>query len=345
MQQQKVKINLSGISKTLLFPLMGRVRLSEEHSSLINDVKAIEIIEKIDYDFSSSYGIYPFERYPPFPFALRAKHFDDKIKAYISKNPQASIVNIGAGLDTTFYRVDNGLIQWYDLDLPEVIELRKKLIPKTNRATCIAKSFLDPSWYAEIKSKDDGLFIVLGGVLMYFEELQVKKFLSSLADNLPGTEIIFDAPSKLVNHIEAWIAQFEPYEQRAFKGALKAALKNWWQNEPQDAKEKLMVTLTTNSKPRSTQWSDLEAWWKQLSDLEKEDAWRDIRLVFSDWNLRKWALKDAHEIKKWDTRIEIIDQFPLFRNIPRDPSLSITVRRFMDFSERYRLTNIFHLKV
>jgi O-methyltransferase involved in polyketide biosynthesis len=344
MQQHKVKINLSGISKTLLFPLWGRARLSKEHSSLINDVKAIEIVEKIDYDFSTC-DMIPFESRLPFPFALRAKHFDDKIKAYISKYPRASIVNIGAGLDTTFYRVDNGLIQWYDLDLPNVIEIRKQLIPETNRATCITKSFLDPSWCAEVKSTEDGVFIAIGGVLMYFEELQVKKFLSLLADNLPGAEIVFDAPLKLDNHIGAWITQLQPNQQKAFRGAWRAALKNWWQNEPQNEKEKLMVTLTTNSKPHSTKWADLESWWKELSVSEKEQVWRDFGAIFANWGLRKWALEDVNEMKKWDKRIMIIDQFPLFKDIPRDPSLAINVRRFMDFSERYRLTNIFHLRV
>lgn len=123
---------------------MGRVRLSREHSSLINDIKAIEIIEKIDLDFSAC-GIFPFESSLPSPFALRAKHFDDKTKQYISKYLYASIVNIGTGFDITFYRVDNGLIQWYDLDLSNVIELRKQLIPESNRTRCIAKSLLDPS--------------------------------------------------------------------------------------------------------------------------------------------------------------------------------------------------------
>jgi O-methyltransferase involved in polyketide biosynthesis len=344
MQQHKVKINLSGISKTLLFPLWGRVRLSKENSSLINDVKAIEIVDQIDHDFSS-YGMIPFESFLPFPFALRAKHFDDKILEYISKYPQASIVNIGAGLDTTFYRVDNGLIHWYDLDLPNVIELRKQLIPETNRTSCIAKSLLDPSWCSEVKSKEDGVFVIIGGVLMYFEESQVKKFLSLLADNLPGAEIVFDAPSKLDNHIGAWITQLQPNKQKAFRGAWREALKNWWQNEPQHEKENLLVALTTKTKPHSTNWADLESWWKQINASEKEVARRDFRDIFSNSILRRWALEDANEMRKWDTRITVIDQFPLFTNIPRDPSLGINVRKFMDFSERYKLTNIFHLRV
>jgi len=86
------------------------------------------------------------------------------------------VVNIGAGLDATFYRVDNGLIHWYDLDLPDVIELRKQFLTETDRTTYIAKSFLDPSWCKCIKQTEDGVFMVAGGLLRYFEEAQVKQF-------------------------------------------------------------------------------------------------------------------------------------------------------------------------
>ncbi len=264
MQQDKVKISLSGVSETLLGPLWNRAKLSRERNSVLNDTKAIEIVEKIDYDFSKIDT-----NIPPavtLLFVARAKHFDDKIKAYIAEHPRASVVNIGAGLDTTFYRIDNGLIHWYDLDLPDVIEIRKQLIPETDRATCIAKSFLDPSWCKDVKHTEDGVFMVVGGVLLYFEEAQVKQFFSLLADNLPGSEIVFDAPSRKIRST-GLIAPF------------------------------------------------------------------------------KWTLRDANKITKWDKRIKVIDQFPLFKNIPRDPAWTIDMRRFMDLSERCRLTNIFHLSV
>jgi len=64
---------------------------------------------------------------------LRARQFDEKVKAYIAEHPRASIVNLGAGLDTTFHRVDNELIHWYDLDLPAVIVVRRQLLPEPDR--------------------------------------------------------------------------------------------------------------------------------------------------------------------------------------------------------------------
>ena len=196
MQHDKTKINLTGVSETLLGPLWGRAKLSRERNPVLNDTKAIELVEQIDYDFSTIDRNIPPE--VDLLIVARAKQFDDKIKAYIAEHPRASVVNIGAGLDTTFYRIDNGLIHWYNLDLPAVTEIRKQLIPDTDRTACIAKSLFDPSWCKDIKYTKEGVFMVVGGVLIYYEESQVKQFFSLLADNFPGGEIVFDAPSRKI---------------------------------------------------------------------------------------------------------------------------------------------------
>ena len=352
LQQDKIKIDLSGLSETLLFPLWGRAKLSKECSWLFNDVRATEIVEKIDYDFSKFDKILwgcRFDRtalknsLPPL-FALRAKQFDHKIQSYVAEHPRSSVVNIGAGLDTTFYRVDNGLIHWYDLDLPPVIEIRSQLLPEANTTKGIAKSLLDPSWCTCIKQTEDGVFMIMGGVLMYFEEAQVKQFFSMLADNFPSGEIVFDAPSKLDNNFGTWVKQLSLDQRKELKAARVKALKGWWQNNPENQKDKLLAALKTPTKPRSAEWPDLLAWWCQLDGKEKKAARNDFKAFFH-LGLRKWALDDATKITQWDKRITVIDQFPLYRNIPRDPSWSTLIRRFMDYSDRYKMSNIFHLRV
>ena len=109
MQQDKVKVTLGGVSASMLFPLWGRAQASKEYSSLFYDAKAIELVEKIDYDFPVS--DMPFvgvmlniirkgNLQPMFSLvALMAKQFEGKIKAYITEHPHVSIVNLGAGLD------------------------------------------------------------------------------------------------------------------------------------------------------------------------------------------------------------------------------------------------------
>ena len=356
MPQDKVKITLSGVSETLLFCLFGRAKLSKEYSSLFYDAKAVELVEKIDYDFSTS--DMPFEgimfnisrkgnlpSFFGFP-ALRAKQFDDKIRTYITEHPHASVVNIGAGLDTTFYRIDNGLIHWYDLDLPAVIEIRTQLLPEPDRTTYIAQSLFDPGWCKDVKHTEEGVFMVAGGVLPFFEESQVKQFFSLLTDNFHGGEIIFDAPSKLDNGFGAWGNRFPPEQRDAMRAAWAEALKDWWEKAPQNQKDKmikLMATLRTPTKPRGTDWADIDAWWNQLSAKEMEETWHDFR-ASSDRYFGRWTLDDVNKITKWDSRITIIDQFPMFKNIKRD-SLSTDIRQFMDYSDKNGRLNIFHLRV
>ena len=123
-----MKINLGEIEETLLIPLWGRATITREYPSLLNDTKAVELVEQIDYDFSKldhalRYGTNLLH-------AVRAKQIDDKIRAYLVEHPQASVIDLGAGLDTAFYRVDNGALTWYDLDLPSVVALRSTLLPE-----------------------------------------------------------------------------------------------------------------------------------------------------------------------------------------------------------------------
>jgi len=355
MQQDKVKVTLGGISASMLSCLWGRAQLSKDHSSLFYDAKAIELVEKIDYDFSAS-DVPPFVgimlmfnlsgkvNRPEFCLGpIRAKQFDEKAKAYIAEHPRASVINIAAGLDTTFYRVDNGLIHWYDLDLPAVIDIRRQLLPEPDRVTYIAKSLLDPSWCKDITHTEDGVFMIAGGVLGWFDKSEVEQFFSMLADNFPDGEIVFDAMSRLDGGFRTWMDNFPPEQQDAMRAAWMEAMKEWWEKAPQDQKDKAITALKTPTKPKGTEWADIEAWWNQHSDEEMAEAFMTAFSPIPSGG-DQWALEDANEITKWDNRITVIDQFPMSKNIPRE-SLSADMRRFMDYSDERGEWNIFHLRV
>ena len=353
--QDKVTVQLSGISASMLRCLWARAQLSREYSSLFYDEKAIELVEKIEYDFSTSDT--PFEgimfnisrkgNVPEFDlFTLRARQFDEKAKAYITEHPHASVVNIGAGLDTTFYRVDNGLIDWYDLDLPAVIDVRRQLLPEPDRVTYIAKSLFDPSWCKDIKHTEDGVFMIAGGIFMWFEKSQVQQFFSMLADNFPGEEIVFNVIPQSDDGVGAWIDLVPPEQRDKMEAAWAEALKDWWEKAPQDQKDTvydMIAVLNIPTKPKGKGWADIEAWWNQLSTKEKEEALRDF-MKSSCSGFMKWTLEDANEITKWDNRITVVDQFPLYRNIPRD-SLSEKIRRLMDYSDESGRSSIIHARV
>jgi O-methyltransferase involved in polyketide biosynthesis len=191
---EKLNVELGPVQTTLLLPLWGRAEEMKKKLPLVVDKAAAEIINKIDYDFSTiAKNIHPVTRHE---WIARSIHIDTVILEFIKQHPKAAIVNIGCGLDTKFDRIDNGQIWWYDLDFPDVIELRKKLIPETERRKCIAKSFLDDSWFKDIVV-NDGVLFMAAGVMYYFEEKDVKEILGKMAEAFPGGEFVADVASPI----------------------------------------------------------------------------------------------------------------------------------------------------
>jgi O-methyltransferase involved in polyketide biosynthesis len=194
--------DLKGVSQTLLIPLHYRFQESKSQSSAFKDEVAERFHDAIDYDWSkfdagasqnwmTSVGTALFKN----RFAI----FDEQVKSFLEKVPDGLVVNLGAGLDTRFHRLDNGLVQWIEFDLPDVIAFRQKLYePESNRHRMMAASVLDDAWIVEIKryAKDQVLFVA-EGLFMYFTEEEHKKIFTCLAENLPGQEMLFHtvAPS------------------------------------------------------------------------------------------------------------------------------------------------------
>lgn len=189
---KKIDLNLKGVPQTLLLPLFGRARLSQAEYSPLHDEKAVELMNSINYDCGDLLqrleGITYF-------WMARAYHFDEAAKAFLKKHPKAVIVSLGAGLETAFYRVDNGELTWVNLDLPEVMQLREQLLPLKPREHAIAKSILDFSWMDEVQKLGDEFFFFAGGLFMYLTEKQNKALFTELARRFPNAELIFDSIS------------------------------------------------------------------------------------------------------------------------------------------------------
>lgn len=186
------EIKLGSVQETLLLPLWGRAVETQKKKPLLVDEKAVSILNTIPYDFSLiSKNINKISR---LSWIARSIFFDKKIKAFIGLYPEATIVNIGCGLDTTFDRVDNGKINWIDLDLPDVIDLRRKYIAESARRHFIPKSVFDKSWYDSIKQKNN-VMLLIAGVIYYFDESEIKILFNDFHTFIPGAEIIFDYAS------------------------------------------------------------------------------------------------------------------------------------------------------
>lgn len=189
-------VKLDGVMETLMITLSVRAKDAASAAPVLNDQKAAEMVKRIDYDFSkfdsgvmSYYGV-----------LARAKMMDDQARLFIRKNPECAVVSVGCGLDTRFSRVDNGRIQWYNLDFPEVIEQRKQFFEEHPRVQNIPKSALDPSWTQAVKTNGQPLLIISEGMLMYLHENEVAQLLEILTGGFECFEAHFDLLYKgLVN--------------------------------------------------------------------------------------------------------------------------------------------------
>ncbi len=181
----------------MLATFWAHVVLTQKYPEFLEDKKAVEIYKYIEPNLS---GV---EEYINEVVALgllaRAKDFDIRLKQYLEQYPETTVINLGCGLDTRFFRVDNGKIKWYDLDLPEVIEFRKKFIKDSDRNKYIAKSIFDYSWFDDVEyDPKKGIFFIAGGLIYYFPEHQIKELFIEMADHFRGGEIIFDIFSNLL---------------------------------------------------------------------------------------------------------------------------------------------------
>ncbi len=191
---EKIAMELKDVQKTLLLPLWGRASETRKKDPLLIDKTAADIIDKINYDFSTIAG--NMSEISRLQWIVRCIHTDRAIKAFLEKHSGGTIVNIGCGLDTTFERVDNGRLLWYDLDLPDVIKLRSEFIKENDRRKFIASSFLDDAWLKKLKINDNVFFFAMG-VFYYFEEKQMREFFIKLAGLFPESEVFFDSASPL----------------------------------------------------------------------------------------------------------------------------------------------------
>lgn len=190
----KEKIKLGSVQETLLLPLWGRAMEFKNENPKMVDKKAWEIIKSIDYDFSKIEN--KINKISQISWVVRSLHIDRVIKDFISRFPDAVIVNIGCGLDTVYERMNNNKIMFYDIDLPDVVELRKKFFEDNEKRKTLAISFLDNK-FIDLFDKNMPVLFISGGVFYYFEEAKIKNFFKALAEKLTYCEIYFDALSSI----------------------------------------------------------------------------------------------------------------------------------------------------
>lgn len=188
------KPNLSGVAETLLITLYIRATESQRSDALIKDKRAEEIVRRLDAEILKK-TLALTDDFSRVAVILKTREFDRICQDFLRRHADAVVVHIGCGLDTRFERVDNGLVEWYDLDLPDAIDLRRQLIGgEGERYHLLAGSVLDNTWLDRVRVHAGRPFLfVAEGVFMYFSEAQVKGLVLGLKGNFPGAELAFDA--------------------------------------------------------------------------------------------------------------------------------------------------------
>jgi O-methyltransferase involved in polyketide biosynthesis len=191
-----VKVALAGVPETLLWTLWQRAVEARRPDAVLADPKAVELVDAIEYPFADRFGDGAgFAQWQ----ALRVLRFDTEVRRFLAANPDGTVVALGEGLETQFWRVDNGRVRWVTVDVPETIAVRERLLPAGDRQAVVAGSAFEPGWMDRVDASR-GLLVTAQGLFMYFPFEAVERLIETLASRFPGATLIFDA-------VPPWLAR------------------------------------------------------------------------------------------------------------------------------------------
>lgn len=185
--------HLMGVAETLMITLYARVVETQRSDSLLQDPKAVEIAQSVDYDFSkyqkgwaSQLGV-----------VIRVREYDRLVKTFLESHPGAIVINLGCGLCTRSSRINTAEVHWYEVDFPEVIELRRQFFQESDHDHLIPKSILDFTWIDQIhRQPNQPVLIVMEGVSPYLSEAENREIVAQIRDRLSPSDMIFDVLSR-----------------------------------------------------------------------------------------------------------------------------------------------------
>lgn len=187
---EKTKITLTPEQETLLITLYAK---AQPGNPLFFDPTARDVLDRVDYDFTRLHIPYK----TVVLVCQRAKKLDNTARSFLVDHPDGVVLHLGCGLDNRFGRVDNGQVEWYDLDLQSVIDLRWQFYPDRERYHLIASPVTDLDWTTVVAIKDQPTLIVAEGLLMYLSEADVNRLILRLREDFPGCQLIADVFSRL----------------------------------------------------------------------------------------------------------------------------------------------------
>jgi len=177
---------LGAVQETLFIPLLARARAAQRRHPLLRDPKAVQIAGSVQVDAKYGRGA------GGWVTVLRTVLMDAWVRDFLARNPAGTVVEIGAGLNSRFERVDNGQVHWIDLDLPDSIELRRRFFADSGRRRMVAASVTSEEWLPIVAQSPGPYFFAADGVLVYLTEEQVTTLLTRIKNHFPNARIALD---------------------------------------------------------------------------------------------------------------------------------------------------------
>ena len=186
--------DLGVVEDTLFVPMLGRIYASENCRNILYDKKALELKKYLPESVLKNDTQ---TQYTYLASAARSVNMDRYIADFLKRKPDGIIVQLGLGLETTFYRDDNGHTQWYGVDLSNVIEYRKGLLPEIEREKYIEGDAFKEDWIRSVRKENpkEPILITASGLFYYFEKEKILELIRMLR-RFGDIELIFDTVNK-----------------------------------------------------------------------------------------------------------------------------------------------------
>lgn len=189
-------VDLEPVPETMLIPLYGRAVDARSRRPILADPRAAAIVASLDWDFAR------FDGGPSlFGSVLRTSIVDAWTRRFLAEHPAGTVVEIGAGLNARFERVDNGTVSWFDTDLPDAIAMRRRFFSDNDRRRMLPASVLDPTWVEPVLASPGPHLLIAEAVLGFLPETDVHRALDLVAGAFSGGTLVLDtAGSAMVDN-------------------------------------------------------------------------------------------------------------------------------------------------
>ncbi|MDV3129129.1 class I SAM-dependent methyltransferase [Mycobacterium sp. 21AC1] len=184
--------HLTPVERTLLVTLSGRAADARTSRPLLADGLADTVSSRLSHDPVKLSGTVRIA------VAVRSAMLDRLVTRFIAEHPDAVVVELGCGLETRMHRVSSPItVDWYDIDLPGVMALRRQVIPELDRSHLIAASLTEPGWLQSVP-RDRPAVVVADGVLGFLTEAENRQILRAITDHFTsGGELVFNAYTRI----------------------------------------------------------------------------------------------------------------------------------------------------